>query len=34
MGLEITEECNPRGVDARRCEALLWIITHVGNMDE
>lgn len=34
MGLEITEESNPRWVDARRCKTFLWIITHVGDMDE
>jgi hypothetical protein len=34
MGLKITEESNPRWVDARRCKAFLCIITHVGDMDE
>jgi hypothetical protein len=34
MGLEIAKESNPRWVDARRCKAFFWIITHVGDMDE
>lgn len=34
MGPEITEESDPRWVDARRCKAFLCIITHVGDMDE
>ncbi len=34
MGLEITEECSPGWVDARRCEAFFWIVAHVGDMDK
>jgi hypothetical protein len=34
MGLEVTKESNPRWVDASRCKAFLWIITHVRDMDE
>ena len=34
MGLQITEESNPRWVDTGRCKAFLWIVTHMGNMDE
>jgi len=34
MFLEVAEERVPRWVDARRCEAFLCIVAHVGDMDE
>jgi len=34
MRLEVTEEGNPRWVDASRCEAFLSIIAHVCDMNE
>jgi hypothetical protein len=34
MGLEVTEERDPRWVDARRCEPFLCIEAHVSDMDK
>jgi hypothetical protein len=34
MALEVSEERIPRWVDASRCEAFLWVVAHMRNVDE
>jgi hypothetical protein len=34
MVLEVSEERDPRWVDARRCEAFLCVVAHMSDMDK